>query len=105
MLFYFFYKEAKRLHQHKGSSVFKGLATGTNSFGEVRRQIHVVNDSHEQMSSVLSACKETFTSYGQFLSSLVFTGNPYRDKNFFNKMFHNLQIERNVDTNQSLAQH
>ena len=86
------YKEAKRLHQHKGAGVFKGLATGTNSFGEVRMQFHVVTDSHDQMSSTLSAYKETCTSCGKSSPNLVVTKNPYRDKNFFNIMFPNLKM-------------
>ena len=41
------------------------------------------------------------------MPSLFFTDDPYRDKNFFNKIFPNLQIEPhaatidNVDTNQN----
>ena len=68
-------------------------------------QFHVVPDSHEQMSSVLSACKETCASYCYDFHILVFTDNPYHDKNFFNTMFPNLKIAphatsiNNVDAN------
>ena len=51
------YEEAKQLHQHKGTSSFKGLATGAKSFGEFRIKFHVVTDSHEQMTLALSECK------------------------------------------------
>ena len=56
------YEEAKQLHQQKGKSVFKGLATGEKSFGEVLIKFHVVTDFHEQISSVFNPCKETCAS-------------------------------------------
>ena len=85
------YKEAKRLNQCKGASVFKGLATRTNAFDEVRLQFHIVKDSHYQMESAFSVCKEIFTSFGHTLPKLVFTNYPYRDKSFFWSMFSNLK--------------
>ena len=53
-------------------------------------QFHMLTDSHEQMSSLLSSCKETCASYGHAFPRSFFTDDPYRDKNFFITIFPHL---------------
>ena len=43
------------------------------------------------MESSFSVYKEMFTSFGHALPKLVFTDDPYRDKNFFCRMCSNLK--------------
>ena len=43
------YKVTKRLRRYHGHSIFKGLVTATNNFGEIRVQFFVVTDGHDQM--------------------------------------------------------
>ena len=76
--------------------MLKCFATGTSTFGEARIEFHVTTDSHEQISSDLSACKESCTSFGRALQKLVFTDDLYRDKIFFNEIIPNLQDTSNA---------
>ena len=92
------YKEAKRLHQYKGTSIFKGLAKGTNFFDEVRLQFYIVTDLHNQMESAISVYKDLCASFGYTLPKLVFTDDSHRDKNFFYSMLPTLK-DNNFTTN------
>ena len=77
------YKEAKHLCQYKGKAVYKGLVTGTNEYGEIRIQFHVVTDSHEQMRAAIAAFRQTTEAYGQPSVDLFSTDNPSGDRAFF----------------------
>ena len=97
------YKEAKRLDQYKGASALKGLARGTNSFSEVHLQFHIATDLHDQMESAISACKNSYASFGHALSKLVFTNDPYRDKSFFYNIFPTMQDNNFITTNDNIS--
>ncbi|KAL7538489.1 LOW QUALITY PROTEIN: hypothetical protein ACHAXR_008584 [Thalassiosira sp. AJA248-18] len=56
------YKEAKNLCQFRGRPIYHGLVTALNEFGEVRIQLHVFTDGHDQMKPALQAFAATKTS-------------------------------------------
>lgn len=58
------YKETKNLCQYRGNSVYHGLVTTLNEFGEVRIQFHVFSDGHDQMVTALKVFEKTTTEYG-----------------------------------------
>ena len=64
-------------------------------------RFHLVTNSHEQISSALSAHKDMCASFGHALPRLVFTDCPYRNENFFNSMFPNLQDTSHATSNNS----
>lgn len=88
------YKEAKHLSQYRGNSIFKGLFTGTNEFGEVRVQHHVVSDAHDQMKPSMEAFKKTTEEYGLPQPDLVSTDDPTRDYNFFLNLLDSLKDQQ-----------
>lgn len=77
------YKEAKSLYQYRGKSVFRGLVTGLNQYGEVRIQFHIYTDSHEQMLAALEEFEKTRMALGFKGVSHVISDNPKKDKALF----------------------
>ncbi len=77
------YKEAKHISRVRGQSLFKGLVTAMNEFGEIRIQFHVYTDSHEQMTAALEAFKRTTESLGQPPVQYFWTDNPTGDVSYF----------------------
>ena len=77
------YKEAKCLYQYHGKSVFRGLVTGLNQYGEVRIQFHIYTDSHEQMLSSLQEFEKTRSILGFPGVTHVISDNPKRDMSLF----------------------
>ena len=77
------YKEAKSLYQYRGKSVFRGLVTGLNQYGEVRLQFHIYTDSHEQMLSALEAFEKTRSMMGFEGVRHVIGDNPRKEKTLF----------------------
>ena len=77
------YKEAKHLARYHGESVFKGLVTATNDFGEIRIQFHVVSDAFDQFDAPLDSFHATLVAYGHTLTNLLGTDNPSRDASYF----------------------
>ena len=41
------YKEAKNLCQYRGQSIYHGLVTALNEYGEVRIQFHIFSDGYD----------------------------------------------------------
>ena len=77
------YKEAKSLYQYRGKSVFRGLVTGLNQYGEVRLQFHIYTDSHEQMLSALEAFENTRDMLGFPGVRHIIGDNPRKEKALF----------------------
>lgn len=77
------YKEAKLLFSYNGKAVYHALVTGTNEFGEIRIQFHVVTDSHDQLLEAIKQMEATLKEYGHGPITLVFTDKPAEDKQFF----------------------
>ena len=77
------YKEAMRLGQYHGESIFRALITATNHVGEIRFQFHVVTDRHDQMTSQIETLLEMLHAYGHKMPELLTTDKPAEDKAFF----------------------
>ena len=73
-------------------SLFKGLVTGTNGFGEIRVQFHTITDSHDQYEGPLEDLKETLLMMGQPSTRLFGTDNPNGDKAFFQNALPSLLV-------------
>ena len=58
------HKESNHPSKFMGNLLFKALITVTNKFSEIRLQLHVATDDHEQVWSAIEAFKETLGLYG-----------------------------------------
>jgi hypothetical protein len=88
------YKIDKRMNQHNGEQVFKGLITGMNQIGEIRFQFHIHTDSHDQMVAALEAFKVTVRKLGMNGPKYFVTDNPRADAAFFLSIFESLREEQ-----------
>jgi hypothetical protein len=84
------YKISKLVCKVGGQALYKALVTGTNEFGEIRVQLHVVTDGHDQMRDSIEKFKETVKAYGQEELQLFFTDDVAKDKSFFQELFPSL---------------
>ena len=89
------YKEAKHLAQAHGTRIFKALITGTDEFGEIRVQFHVVTDGQDQFAGPIAYLLETLAAYGHELPTLFFTDKPKDDDAFFKQVIPSLQAMQN----------
>ena len=85
------YKVCKHLCQFHGKSIFKGLVTATNEYGEIRIQFNVVTDGQDQFRGVLEDFNNTISMYGHKQPYLVVTNYPVNDKQFFFEMIPSLK--------------
>ena len=88
------YKIDKRMNQHNGEQIFKGLITGMNEIGEIRFQFHIHTDSHDQMVAALEAFKVTVRKLGMNGPKYFVTDNPRADAAFFLSIFESLREEQ-----------
>ena len=80
------YKEAKHLCKLHGESLFKGLVTATNEYGDIRLQFHIVTDAHDQMDEPIKAFLATCHAYNLPIPRWVFTDKPSTDKGYFMRL-------------------
>ena len=54
--------QPNHLCRYHGVSIFKGLVTATNNYGEIRVQFHVVTDGQDQTESAIKEMRETLAA-------------------------------------------
>ena len=93
------YKTPKHLCRYHGHSIFKGLVTATNNFGEIRVQFFVVTDGHDQMKQAIIEMRETILAYGQKMTVRVGSDKPGDDRLFFTSLIPELQQAQDLLNN------
>eukprot|EP00956_Cyclotella_meneghiniana_P017776 scaffold29226_cov58-Cyclotella_meneghiniana.AAC.5 len=88
------YKEAKALYQYRGKSLFRGLLTGLNQYGEVRLQFHIYTDSHDQMLCALNDFEKTRTMLGFDGISHIIGDNPRKETSLFMNLMPSIRAQQ-----------
>lgn len=84
--------QPNHLCRYHGVSIFKGLVTATNNYGEIRVQFHVVTDGQDQTESAIKEMRATLAAYGQKMTTRITSDKPAEEKAFFLRVMPELQI-------------
>ncbi|CDO73771.1 hypothetical protein BN946_scf185015.g99 [Trametes cinnabarina] len=85
------FKAMKRLARVDGVSVFPGLHSTVNEYGEIRAMALSASKAHDQYIPILSKIPESLQLFGHKATQCVFTDNVRADKNQLEHAFPSLR--------------